>query len=195
MAIKLHKAHPFPEMSVAVLRDVAIAANQAGAAWFVGGATARDILTTHRFGIEQSRATADVDIGVCIESWQGDRELRDALIGTGRFEPSGEAQRLYYTAPGSGERMWLDIVPFGGLERDGAREIEWPGGAFRMNVAGFGEALEAAVEVELADDVVVLVASLPALAMLKILAWRDRHTAHKGRDRSAVPDVEICRRW
>jgi predicted nucleotidyltransferase len=47
-----------------------------------------------------------------------------------------------------------------------------------MSVAGFGEALEAAVEVELADDVVVRVASLPALAMLKILAWRDRHTAH-----------------
>jgi predicted nucleotidyltransferase len=117
----------------------------------VGGATARDILTTHRFGIEQSRATADVDIGVCIESWQGDRQLRDALIGTGRFEPSGEAQRLCYTAPDSGERMWLDIVPFGGLEREGDREIEWPGGAFRMNVAGFGEALEAAVEVELAD--------------------------------------------
>ena len=50
MAIKLHEAHPFPEISVAVLRDVLIAANQAGAAWFVGG------------------ATADVDIGVCIES-------------------------------------------------------------------------------------------------------------------------------
>jgi predicted nucleotidyltransferase len=64
MAIKLHEAHPFPEMSIAVRRDVLIAANQAGAAWFVGGATARDILTTHRFGIEQSRATADVDIGV-----------------------------------------------------------------------------------------------------------------------------------
>ncbi|MBB5429790.1 putative nucleotidyltransferase [Paraburkholderia atlantica] len=178
MAIKLHEANPFPEMSVALLRDVSNAANKVGAAWFVGGATARDILTTHRFGIAQSRATADVDIGVCIESWQGDRRLRDELIGTGRFEPSGEAQRLHYIAPGSGERMWLDIVPFGGIERGSDREIEWPGGAFRMTVAGFGEALEAAVEVELADDVVVLVASLPALAMLKILAWRDRHTDH-----------------
>jgi predicted nucleotidyltransferase len=74
--------------------------------------------------------------------------------------------------------MWLDIVPFGGPEREGNREIEWPGGAFRMNVAGFDEAPEAAVEVELVDDVAVLVASLPALAMLKILAWRDKHTAH-----------------
>jgi predicted nucleotidyltransferase len=74
--------------------------------------------------------------------------------------------------------MWLDIVPFAGLEREGDREIEWPGGAFRMNVAAFDEALAAAVEVELADDVVVLVASLPGLAKLKILAWRDRHTAH-----------------
>ena len=178
MAIKLHELHPFPAISIAVLRDVSIAASQAGAAWFVGGATARDILTTHRFGIEQSRATADVDIGVCIGSWQGDRELREALIGTGRFEPSEEAQRLFYNAPDSGERMWLDVVPFGGLERADRLEIEWPGGAFRMNVAGFGEALAAAVEVELADDLVVLVASLPALAMLKILAWRDRHTAH-----------------
>jgi predicted nucleotidyltransferase len=178
MAIELLEAHPFPKISVAVLRDVSITANQADAAWFVGGATARDILTTHRFGIEQSRATADVDIGMCIESWQGDRELRDALISTGRFEPSGEAQRLNYFSPDSDERMWLDIVPFGGLEREGSREIEWPGGAFQMNVAGFNEALEAAVEVRLADDLVVPVASLPALAMLKILAWRDRHTAH-----------------
>jgi predicted nucleotidyltransferase len=92
MAIKLREAHPLPEISVAVLRDVSIAANQAGAAWFAGGATARDILTTHRSAIEQSRATADVDIGVCIESRQGDRELRDALIGTGRFAPGTEAQ-------------------------------------------------------------------------------------------------------
>jgi predicted nucleotidyltransferase len=41
--------------------------------------------------------------------------------------------------------MWLDMVPFGELEREGEGEIEWPGGAFRMSVGGFGEALEAAV--------------------------------------------------
>ncbi|CAM2165614.1 hypothetical protein BC2230_190007 [Burkholderia cepacia] len=46
-----------------------------------------------------------------------------------------------------------------------------------MNVAGFDEALQTALEVELAPDFVVLIASLPALAML-IIAWRDRHTQH-----------------
>ncbi|MBN3788807.1 nucleotidyl transferase AbiEii/AbiGii toxin family protein [Burkholderia sp. Ac-20353] len=179
MPIKLLDSHPFPEISVAVLRGVSFAANAAGAQWFVGGATARDILTTHRFGIEQSRATADVDIGVSIGSWQGDRALRATLVATGRFEQSDEAQRLNYVVPGIEHRMWLDIVPFGGIEEDGEREIGWPpDGAVRMNVAGFEEALQAALEIELASDLVVLVVSLPALAMLKIIAWRDRHTQH-----------------
>ncbi|RQS75643.1 hypothetical protein DID96_04390 [Burkholderia sp. Bp8963] len=179
MPIKLLDSHPFPEISVAVLREVSFAANAAGAQWFVGGATARDILTTHRFGIEQSRATADVDIGVSIGNWQGDRALRATLVATGRFEQSEEAQRLNYVVPEIEHRTWLDIVPFGGIEEDGEREIGWPpDGAVRMNVAGFEEALQAALEIELASDLVVLVASLPALAMLKIIAWRDRHTQH-----------------
>ncbi|WP_109480592.1 nucleotidyl transferase AbiEii/AbiGii toxin family protein [Paraburkholderia sp. C35] len=179
MPIKLLDSHPFPEVSVAVLREVSLAANATGAEWFIGGATARDILTTHRFGIEQSRATADIDIGVSIESWQGDGELRAALIATGKFEQSEAAQRLHYRVPGTNGLMWLDIIPFGGIEKNGKREIAWPPDeALRLNVAGFGEALHAAIEVELAADLVVYVASLPALAMLKIIAWRDRHTQH-----------------
>lgn len=82
----------------------------------------------------------------------------------------------------SGQRTWLDIVPFGGIEKHDAREIGWPPDeAIRMNVAGFAEALRAAIDVELAPGLNVLVASLPALAMLKIIAWRDRH-AENARD-------------
>jgi predicted nucleotidyltransferase len=164
---------------------VSAAASAAGVSWFVGGATARDILPLHRFGVEPSRATKDVDIGVSIGSWQGDRELRDALIATGRFtQNEKQAQRLDYHATNTGQPTWLDIVPFGGLEREGESEIAWPpDGAFRLNVKGFEEALNAAVPVELEPDLVVLVASLPALAMLKILAWLDRH---KDVDRDAV---------
>jgi predicted nucleotidyltransferase len=67
----------------------------------------------------------------------------------------------------------------GGLELEGENAIAWPpDGAFRLNVEGFDEALDAALPVELRPDLVVLVASLPALAMLKIVAWRDRHTDH-----------------
>ena len=178
--IKLLASHPFPQLAADVLRDVTAAASAAGASWFVGGATARDILTTHRFGIEQSRATKDVDIGVSIASWQDDRDLRAALVATGRFvQNEKQAQRLDYRAHDTGQPTWLDIVPFGGLELEGERSIAWPpDGAFRLNVKGFEETLAAAVPVELVPDLVVLVASLPALAMLKILAWRDRHKDH-----------------
>jgi len=78
--IKLLASHPFPQLAADVLRDVTDAAAAAGAAWFVGGATARDILTTHRFGLEQTRATRDVDIGVSIASWQDHQQLRNALV-------------------------------------------------------------------------------------------------------------------
>lgn len=179
-AIKLRESHPFPQPSADVLRDVGKAASALGAAWFVGGATARDILTTHRFGIEQTRATRDVDIGVSIASWHEHEQLRNALVATGRFVPNDKhAQRLDYRAPDTRQPTWLDIVPFGELELQGAKAIAWPpDGAVRLNVEGFEEALRAALPVELGQGLVVLVASLPALAMLKILAWRDRHTDH-----------------
>lgn len=176
--VKLLEDRPFPEIAANVLRDVADAASAAGAAWFVGGATARDILTTHRFGIDQTRATRDVDIGVSIASWHDHQQLRNALVATGRFvQNEKQAQRLDYRSPETGQPTWLDIVPFGGLELKGENVIAWPpDGAFCLNVEGFDEALRAALPVELGRDLVVLVASLPALAMLKIIAWRDRHT-------------------
>jgi predicted nucleotidyltransferase len=43
-----------------------------------------------------------------------------------------------------------------------------------MNVAGYREALVAAERVELRTGLVVRVASLPSLAILKLLAWNDR---------------------
>ena len=45
-----------------------------------------------------------------------------------------------------------------------------------MNVAGYGEALAAALEVEVRPGFVVPVASLPGLAILKLFAWADRGT-------------------
>jgi predicted nucleotidyltransferase len=44
-----------------------------------------------------------------------------------------------------------------------------------LNVAGFEEALQAALSIELEPGLVISVASLPGLAILKCLAWTDRH--------------------
>jgi predicted nucleotidyltransferase len=43
-----------------------------------------------------------------------------------------------------------------------------------MNVAGFEEALDSSVHLQVEDDLPIRVASRPGLAVLKILAWRDR---------------------
>lgn len=44
-----------------------------------------------------------------------------------------------------------------------------------MNVTGFSEARTSALMVEAAVGVCVPVTSLPSLAILKLIAWRDRH--------------------
>lgn len=68
----------------------------------------------------------------------------------------------------------LDLLPFGGVERP-PNKIVWPPElSIVMNVAGYREALAAAQDVEVATDFVVPVASLPGLAILKLLAWADR---------------------
>ncbi|WGS48117.1 nucleotidyl transferase AbiEii/AbiGii toxin family protein [Paraburkholderia sp. D15] len=193
--IDLRADRPLPEIVIEMLLHVAATADASRLEWFVGGASARDIVLTHVHGIETTRATADVDIGVSVESWTDHAELKAALITDSAFEQRAEAHRLYYRSPVSGELMWLDIVPFGGVERStgsaGAaqeNEIAWPPDhAVRMNVAGFAEALGDAISVRLAPDLVVPVASLPGQALLKIIAWHDRHAI----DRKDAADL-IC---
>ena len=81
----------------------------------------------------------------------------------------------------SGRRMrhhtgWkVDLVPFGGVESP-SRKIAWPSQGERvMDVFGFREALVAAQQVALPGGVQTRVVSLPALALLKLVCWQDRH--------------------
>ncbi|MEC5406586.1 nucleotidyl transferase AbiEii/AbiGii toxin family protein [Paraburkholderia sp. MPAMCS5] len=177
---------------IALLREVAVAATARDIPWFVGGASARDMLLTHVHDIEPTRATADVDIGISIESWAGHEALRAELLASGHFEQQGKAtHRLHYRVPATGVRTWLDVVPFGRIADDSG-EIAWPPDqAIRMNVAGFEEALRAAVLVRMDANLVVPVASLPAQAMLKVIAWQDRH----GVDRKDASDLLFLLAW
>lgn len=178
--LELLPHRPLVGVMSTMLREVVAASEATGIAWFVGGASARDILLTHVHDIEATRATADIDIGISIQGWTGHDALRRALLASGNFTaPKGSSHRLNYSAPQTGERTWLDIVPFGGVQ-DEHGEIAWPpDGSVRMNVAGFRQALDTAIAVRIDRDLVVPVASLPAQAMLKIVAWQDRHAADR----------------
>ncbi len=70
--------------------------------------------------------------------------------------------------------LLIDLVPFGGLE-EVRGEISWPPDfSIVMSTIGFREAFNTSIELRIADDLTVKVASLAGLALMKIIAWTDR---------------------
>lgn len=167
---------PVDTLLLDILRRVDVVTRKLGIDYFVGGALARDLILLHVFGRDTGRATRDVDLGVCIDDWDRLDALRGHLIEGGYFAVQpGVAHRLIYRAADNAFGIPLDLLPFGGVEHsDGT--IAWPPAMdVVMNVAGFAEARTSALMVEIADNFVVPVPSLPSLAVLKLIAWRDRH--------------------
>ena len=139
--------------------------------YFVIGATARDILLEHVYGLATNRATRDIDFAVAVSCWDEFERLKNELVATGAFVSGANAHRLMFGAgPGA---YPLDLVPFDGVENDG--EIAWPPeGKEVMNVAGYTDAYDSALDVEIAPQFNLKIVSLPAMVVLKILAWKDR---------------------
>lgn len=139
------------------------------------GATARDILLFHQFGIDTGRATNDIDVAVAALSWEAFRKIRGALFAMKDVVAGRNEHTVFY-----GDYR-VDLIPFGGLET-GERTIEWPAGTEVMNVLGFSEALRTSLRVRLPDEVETRIVSLAALAILKVFAWKDRRYRAPGKD-------------
>lgn len=167
-----------------VVRPLHAMAMPMGAEFFLMGAAARDVMLLHVHGVDTKRKTQDMDFGVMVRDWATFEALRHALIKGGEFEAvSNDAvHKLRHqksTYP-------LDIVPFGGVER-ADRTLAWPPGEHTVfDCYGMQEAMQASHQVRLPEDVWVKVASIPALALLKITAWHDRRLTFPGRD---APDL------
>lgn len=159
----------------ALVREVARAAE--GAAFFLAGAYARDVLLLYAHGIDTGRQTADVDLAIAVESWQRYDALRAALIARG-FSPIPPAlHKLQFQ-----RSVEVDFVPFGGVERPD-RTIAWPpDGSFVMRAFGFREVQAHTISVGLPDATAVEVATLPALTLLKLVAWSERRYTEPGKD-------------
>lgn len=166
---------PIDPVTIELLYAVNAAAQAEGVAHMLVGATARDILLTHVLGLEAPRATRDVDFAVAVADWKQFDAIKHRLLAYGKFsEGRGEGQRLYYKTEERGQHYQLDLVPFGGVAREG-NQIAWPPDMNTiMNVAGYDDVLAAAEEVAFTADLVGKVVSLPGLAILKLVAWSDR---------------------
>jgi predicted nucleotidyltransferase len=181
--LRVDAARPLDGLTLAALR--AFRGVAADAQWFVCGAMARDILAWHVHGVPLPGATRDVDLAIAVPGWDAFAALQARLAdqhgfvaeaaSPGRLRLPGAAGRPGYP---------VDLIPFGGVEgSEGA--LAWPpDGRVIMNVLGFRDALAAACVVTVGPGLDVPVASLPMLAVLKLLAWQDRRrvTAKDARD-------------
>ena len=169
-----------------VVRPLQAVAAPLGAGFFLMGAAARDVMLRHVYGIDTMRKTDDIDFGVMVRDWGSFEALRQALIDGGEFEVvSNDANhKLRHKT----SKYPLDIVPFGGVER-ADRTLAWPPDEHTVfDCFGMREAMQASHRVLLPDEASVNVASIPALALLKITAWHDRKHKLPGRD---APDLML----
>ena len=171
-----------PELSslAQVVRALEGVAAPLGCDYFVIGATARDITLHYAYDVNVPRKTEDVDFSVMVSDWDAFTNLRASLIGSGAFAERGEVaiHKLRHV----GTALHIDVVPFGGIERPD-RTIAWPPEhAEVFDCFGLREALATSVMAILPGGTSVRVPSVPALATLKLTAWRDRKHTHPGRD-------------
>ena len=65
--------------TVEVLSIVTKVADSLSIPFFVVGASARDFILKHCYGIEPPRMTRDIDLGVEVASWEQFNQLKDCL--------------------------------------------------------------------------------------------------------------------
>lgn len=164
---------PVDPITIDILRAVADEAQANGIDYMLVGATARDILLTHVFGVPTRRATYDVDFAVAVKYWQEFNALTTGLVARGTFKAAGKAQqRLYYKGTNGDLGYHLNLVPFGGVAQ-GANQVAWPPDMkVIMNVVGYDDVLAAAEVVKFAADFEGKVVSLAALRYLKLSLGR-----------------------
>lgn len=147
--------------------------------FLIVGAIARDLLLHYGHGVPITRATTDIDLGVTVAGWQEFNQLRDAFLSSKHFTAGRPSNHRLVHRSG----VPLDLIPFGGVERDDGT-IMWPEDNAVMGVLGYKEARETATKMTLPDGLSVATVCLPMLAILKLLAWSERHTYTPRKDAS-----------
>ncbi|MFT3887195.1 MAG: hypothetical protein QM713_03405 [Arachnia sp.] len=149
---------PVPSELLDALVDVLGAHGQ----WVLIGATARDLALILGNVPLPRRATNDVDIAIAV---------RDATDFDAILASIGEPTRSWQRRRLLGQQV--DVVPFGDLERGGEVVIH----ESNLSVLGCAEAAANADLITLPSGRVLPVAPLELLAVLKLIAFSDRHPA------------------
>jgi predicted nucleotidyltransferase len=176
--ISLDLSGKVDSVTVDLLTIIDRIAKEIGVDFFVIGATARALILEQGFKIRTGRATEDVDLGVRVDGWNTYRKLIDKLLSTEQFVMNKKMEhRLRYKGA-----LPLDVTPFGKIESPPG-SIAWPPDqSVKMSVLGFNDVLRNALRVRLGSDLTVLIASIPGMAVLKLIAWNDRRIEFPEKD-------------
>jgi len=140
--------------------------------FFVVGATARDFLLKHCYGIEPPRITRDIDLGVEVASWDQFGKLADALTASGEFMRDRREQQRFHR-----DHVLIDIVPFGPITDETKRISRPPEHEIFMNMMGFREAYQYSVMVRISaePEISIKLPTLPGLALMKLISWNEKY--------------------
>jgi predicted nucleotidyltransferase len=179
MAIEIDADNDEIQRIVPVLTGLREACDDLSVAFVVIGALARDLHLQHQNDIDVPRRTRDIDVAVAVDEWDSYAALRDRLITGYNFANEDPKQRVR-----SPEGVQVDLVPFGRIA-DSSGQIQFPpDDRPEMTVLGLEEARRTAVSVTFDDEETAEVVSLPALGLLKLIAWdeRPRERVHDAQD-------------
>jgi len=144
--------------------------------FFIVGALARDFILEHFYGVRSPRRTTDIDLAVKVKSWKQFDDLINAALKSGKFKKQKEKQRLVYN-----DNVFIDIVPFGKISDKDLR-ISWPPEHETvMSVMGFDDVYKFSTTIRLSSNppLEVKIPTLPGLAILKLLSWKDNYPERK----------------
>ncbi len=176
------------QQTIAVLSIVKEVAESLSIPFFVVGASARDIVLKHCYGIEPRRMTRDIDLGVKVASWEQFSELRESLLSTGKVSPTSKLHSLKF------DSVFIDFIPFGAII-DNRSQISWPPEhKIIMGLVGFKEAYEYSIAVRLssAPELDIRLPTLPGLALMKLISWKE---GYPERQRDAEDLLTIMQKY
>lgn len=152
-----------------LLASLSDACRELGTDFYVLGALARDLHLQQIHNIDVPRRTRDVDVAVAIDEWASYEDLREQLIEEHGFTDEQEKQKVR-----SPEGVELDLIPFGGVE-DARHRIQFPPDDWpELTALGLEQARRDAVSMRVTNGPAFQVVSLPALGLLKLIAWNER---------------------
>ncbi|HLO68937.1 MAG TPA: nucleotidyl transferase AbiEii/AbiGii toxin family protein [Holophaga sp.] len=188
--ISLPEGRRLDAVLVRILAEVDAAAKALGAPYLLTGAMAREILLAFAHGLPHGRVTNDVDFGIQVADWDAFEAFKQALLDGAGFRADPVIPHRIYTREGAfGLQVPVDLVPFGPLESPQG-VIKWPPGRdVVMDVRGFRVGLDHIQPIEVEPGFTIPIPAVEAMILMKVLAWKDRGAATRGRD--AVDLVEL----